>query len=169
MAAAEARCARCLHAQASEYLFYQANAARAAAPAAEAAPAAPDAAPDAAPEDDSGSGSDDDEEDESELTVARIDAAVAWMRSAGIPPAAIPAVITASPAVLAYSVEARLAPLSAYLVGEVGVSGEALGAAIARRPSLLGLSVDKLRMQVDYLMSMGTEREKVIEYVLHSL
>jgi hypothetical protein len=155
--------------QASEYLFYQqvkkGGAAEPAAAAAAAATADADAAEGADEE-----GDDEEEEDESELTCARIDAAVAWMRSAGIPPASIASVITAHPPVLAYDVAERLAPLSTYLAEALDVNGEQLAAAISRRPSILGLSVDtNLRRMVDYLLSMGTEKAKVAEHVLRTL
>jgi hypothetical protein len=91
------------------------------------------------------------------------------MRAAGIPPASIPVVITAHPPVLAYSVEERLMPLSNYL-SELGVSGEALAAALARRPSLLGLDVDaNLRRMVDWMLSTGVSKEQVVENVLRTL
>ena len=162
--------------QASEYLYYQANkwdaSAPPAAPAAPAPAAAPAEAEDEGSADDGSDGSDDEESrepDESELTVARIDAVVAWMRSAGVPPASIPAVLTAYPAVLAFDVEGRLAPLANYMA-ELGVNGEQLANAIARRPSLLGLSVTKnLRLMVEYLKSMDTPQEKILEYLLTTL
>jgi len=164
-------------AQASEYLYYQAN--KWDANASPAAPAAPASAAAPAEEEDTGTaddgsddGSDDEESrepDESELTVARIDAVVAWMRSAGVPPASIPAVLTAYPAVLAFDVEGRLEPLARYMA-ELGVNGEQLANAIARRPSLLGLSVTKnLRLMVEYLKSTETPQEKILEYLLTTL
>ena len=157
-------------AQASEYLYYQANKWDAAAP--PAAPAAAAAAPAAAAAEDDGSGSDDEgdrEPDESELTVARIDAVVAWMRGAGVPAASIPVVLTAYPAVLAFDVEGRLEPLRAYMA-ELGVDGAGLANAIARRPSLLGLSVSKnIRLMVEYLQSTNTPQEKILEYLLTTL
>jgi hypothetical protein len=154
--------------QASEYLFYQQVKKGGAAEPAAAAAAATTA--DAADADAEGAEDDDEEEDESELTCARIDAAVAWMRAAGIPPASIASVITAHPPVLAYDVAERLAPLSTYLAEALDVNGEQLAAAISRRPSILGLSVDtNLRRMVDYLLSMGTEKAKVAEHVLRTL
>ena len=158
-------------------MFYQANKWDASAPPAAPAAPAPAAAPAEVEDDvegsgDDGSGSDDEEArepDESELTVARIDAVVAWMRSAGVPPASIPAVLTAYPAVLAFDVEGRLAPLASYMA-ELGVNGEQLANAIARRPSLLGLSVTKnLRLMVEYLKSTDTPQEKILEYLLTTL
>ena len=184
LAAEPLRGARCFgarthahaRAQASEYLYYQANKwdakASPAAPAAPAPAAAPAEAEDAGSADDGSDGSDDEESrepDESELTVARIDAVVAWMRSAGVPPASIPAVLTAYPAVLAFDVEGRLEPLARYMA-ELGVNGEQLANAIARRPSLLGLSVTKnLRLMVEYLQSTETPQEKILEYLLTTL
>ena len=155
--------------QASEYLYYQANKWDAAAP-----PAAPAAAPVADESADDGSeddGSDDEsrEPDESELTVARIDAVVAWMQLAGVPKASIPMVLTAYPAVLAFDVEERLDPLARYMA-ELGVNGEGLANAIARRPSLLGLSVSKnIRLMVEYLQSTNTPQDKILEYLLTTL
>ncbi len=155
--------------QASEYLYYQANKWDAAAP-----PAAAPVAPAAASADEDGSGSEDDdvessEPDESELTVARIDAVVAWMRVAGVPKASIPMVLTAYPAVLAFDVEERLDPLARYMA-ELGVDGEGLANAIARRPSLLGLSVSKnIRLMVEYLQSTNTPQDKILEYLLTTL
>jgi len=159
-------------AQASEYMFYQAN--KWNADAAVAAPAPPPAAAPPAPAapDDEDSGSDEEdarEPDEAELTVARIDAVVAWMRSAGVPKASIPMVLTAYPPVLAFDVQERLEPLATYMA-ELGVDGEGLAAAIARRPSLLGLSVSKnIRLMVDYLRSVETPQDKILEYLLRSL
>ena len=145
--------------QASEYLYYQANKWDPAAP-----PAAPAAAPAAADD-----GSDSDGDDESELTVARIDAVVAWMRGAGIPDASIPAVLTAYPAVLAFDVAERLEPLARYMA-ELGVNGAELASAIARRPSLLGLSVNRnIRLMVEYLQSTNTPQDKILEYLLTTL
>ena len=94
---------------------------------------------------------------------------VEWLRSAGVPPSQVPAVIGAHPTLLAYDVESRLRPLSDYLA-ELGVSGERLATALQERPSLLGLSADKnMRVMVDYLLSTGKPLDEVIGLLLKSL
>ncbi|KAF6253172.1 hypothetical protein COO60DRAFT_463350 [Scenedesmus sp. NREL 46B-D3] len=72
-------------------------------------------------------------------------------------------VITAHPPVLSYSVPARLQPFWEYMAS-IGVPDVA--AAVARRPSLLGLDVDaNLRKIVDYLQYVETPPEKIVQYI----
>ena len=67
-------------------------------------------------------------------------------------------VINAHPSVLSYSVSERLQPFWDYLAN-IGV--EDVGAAVASRPSLLGLTVDgSLKKIVDYLLYVGTGEKR---------
>jgi hypothetical protein len=105
----------------------------------------------------------------SDLTLAQVKGVVEWLRSAGVPPSQVPAVIGAHPTLLAYDVETRLAPLSDFLT-ELGVSGDQLATALQERPSILGLSADKnMRVMVDYLLSTGKPKDEVIGLLLKSL
>lgn len=72
-------------------------------------------------------------------------------------------VITAHPPVLSYDVAGRLQPFWEYMAS-IGVPDVA--AAVARRPSLLGLDVDaNLRKIVDYLQYVETPPEKIVQYI----
>jgi hypothetical protein len=65
--------------------------------------------------------------------------------------------------VLSYDVEQRLQPFWGYL-SSIGVQNVA--AAVAKRPSLLGLDVDaNLRKIVDYLQYVETPPDKIVEYI----
>lgn len=76
-------------------------------------------------------------------------------------------VITAHPPVLSYSVDGRLVPFWEYLTS-IGVPNVA--AAVAKRPSLLGLSVDaSLRKIVEYLQYIETPADKIVEYVCNTI
>lgn len=76
-------------------------------------------------------------------------------------------VISTHPPVLSYSVEGRLVPFWDYLT-QIGVTDVA--AAVIKRPSLLGLSVDaNLRKIVDYLESIETPPEKIVQYICTSI
>lgn len=78
-----------------------------------------------------------------------------------------PQVISAHPPVLSYSVQGRLTPFWEYLTG-IGVTDVA--AAVAKRPSLLGLSVDtSLRKIVEYLQYVETPPEKIVEYICNTI
>jgi len=151
-----------VYGKASEFLFYQATKRRnAAGPAQEEAATA---------EEEEEEGEEEEEEADDELTVAHIDAVAGWLRDIGVEPAAIPAVITGYPAVLAFSVPERLAPLSTFLREELGVPGADLAAALVLRPSLLGLDPSTaLRRIVDFLRSTGAPREQIVEQLLRSV
>lgn len=76
-------------------------------------------------------------------------------------------VISTHPPVLSYSVDGRLVPFWDYLT-QIGVTDVA--AAVVKRPSLLGLSVDaNLRKIVDYLESIETPPEKIVQYICTSI
>lgn len=76
-------------------------------------------------------------------------------------------VITAHPPVLSYSVQERLVPFWEYLTS-IGVPNVA--AAVARRPSILGLSVDtSLRKIVEYLQYIETPPDKIVEYICNTI
>lgn len=103
-----------------------------------------------------------------ELTKERIEGVVAWLRRVGVEPAGVAALLTSHSQLLSYDLT-RLEALSAFL-GTLGVTGERFAAVIEFRPSLLGLTVDKnLAVMVDYLRSVETPEEKILEYVERSL
>jgi hypothetical protein len=69
--------------------------------------------------------------------------------------------------VLSYSVSGRLTPFWEYLTS-IGVTDVA--AAVAKRPSLLGLSVDTgLKKIVEYLQYVETPPEKIVQYICNSI
>jgi hypothetical protein len=76
-------------------------------------------------------------------------------------------VISAHPPVLSYSVEGRLVPFWDYLTS-IGVTDVA--AAVAKRPTILGLSVEaSLRKIVEYLQYIETPPEKIVDYICNTI
>lgn len=108
------------------------------------------------------------EEEDDVLTKPRCEAVATFLLELGLSPASLPEIITQHPPLLAYDVEARLRPLAAYLAS-LGIAGPRFVAALVARPSLLGLTAEKHKKMVDYLLSTEVDVEKVREYVLTTL
>ena len=92
---------------------------------------------------------------------------VEFLKAQGLKAADVAGVVIGHPPVLSYSVEGRLAPLFEFLRSDVGVADA--GAAVARRPSLLGLELSGLEKIVGYLKSVDTPPETIITYVERSI
>lgn len=85
---------------------------------------------------------------------------------AGGDAAAVRALVQAYPTVLTYDVSGRLEPLVAFL-RELGVTAPV--EALVERPSLLGLETGKMRQIVDYLRSVDTPADQVMDYITKSI
>ncbi|KAI8468320.1 MAG: hypothetical protein J3K34DRAFT_427554 [Monoraphidium minutum] len=92
---------------------------------------------------------------------------VEFLQARGLKAADVVAVIGGHPPVLSYSVDGRLAAFWDYMAVEVGV--EDVGAAIVKRPSLLGLDLGNLEKIVGYLKSVDTPPETIVKYMLTSI
>jgi hypothetical protein len=92
---------------------------------------------------------------------------VAFLSARGLSPSDVAAVVAGHPPVLSYSVPARLMPFWEFMGGEVGVPD--VGAAVVRRPSLLGLDLESLGKIVGYLKSVDTPPETIVKYMLTSI
>jgi hypothetical protein len=90
-----------------------------------------------------------------------------FLTARGLKPQDVVAVVTGHPPVLSYSVPDRLAPFWDYLAGEVGVPD--VGAALVKRPSLLGLDLGSLEKIVGYLKSVDTPPETIVKYMLTTI
>lgn len=92
---------------------------------------------------------------------------VDYLKSKGLRTNEVVAVITGHPPVLSYSVEGRVAPFWEYMQGTVGLQD--VGAAVIKRPSLLGLELANLEKIVGYLQSVETPPETIVKYMLTSI
>lgn len=96
-----------------------------------------------------------------------MDPVISFLQEQGLTGSQLVAAISAHPPVLCYDVEARLRPFFDYL-RSIGV--ESPGAAVASRPSLLGLDVDNgLKKIVEYLQYTETPPDKIVEYITRSI
>jgi hypothetical protein len=92
---------------------------------------------------------------------------VDYLKGQGLTTPQVVAVVTGHPPVLSYSVPGRLQPFWEYMAGEVGLPD--VGAALVKRPSLLGLELVNLEKIVGYLKSVDTPPETIVKYMLTSI
>ncbi|GBF93680.1 hydroxypyruvate reductase [Raphidocelis subcapitata] len=90
-----------------------------------------------------------------------------FLTARGLTKSDVVAVVTGHPPVLSYSVPGRLEPFWEFMGATVGLPD--VGAAVVKRPSLLGLNLDSLDKIVGYLKSVDTPPETIIQYMLTSI
>uniref|UniRef100_A0A7S0D8K6 Uncharacterized protein n=1 Tax=Amorphochlora amoebiformis TaxID=1561963 RepID=A0A7S0D8K6_9EUKA len=92
---------------------------------------------------------------------------IRYLSALGVKKDEIPSMIIAQPAMIGYDVETHIKPLVDCLE-DIGV--ENISRLLVRRPTILGLSnTQSLNKIVDYLKSVDTPLDKIIEYLSTSL